>query len=259
MRGRIDGLILMAPDQGSAEVIDRVSRRFPVVLLNPRSTVDTCSTVSIANFDGASAVVRHLLDVGHRRIVIIKGPPGNVDADERLRGYREALARAKVPHDGSLELQGDFTESSGYELAARVLDLRPRPAAIFSTNDCMAVGVLSALTSLGIDVPGDIAMAGFDDVTIARYMNPPLTTAHVDAFQLGSRAVSLLIAARPSASPSHELIDAQLVVRSSCGARPARTTNRGASPFIQSPSAGTTAARDVDTAVTHRGGASHDS
>lgn len=219
MRGRIDGLILMAPEAGSAGALERVSNRFPVVLLNPRSAVRSCSSVSIANHDGAFAVVKHLVELGHRSIAIIKGPPDNVDTDERLRGYRYALHEAGIEPRNELELSGAFTESSGFEVAAQICDLEPRPTAVFAANDCMAVGLLSALATLGISVPADMAVTGFDDVAIARYMNPPLTTVHVDAFELGSRAVHLLIAALGSNTHRDEVIAAKLVVRQSCGAR----------------------------------------
>src|SRR5262249_3934129 len=99
MRGRIDGLIAMVPDRGSIARIRQVSRRFALVLVNPRQRVEGCSSVAIANQDGAHAIVSHLARLGHRRIAIVKGPSGNVDAEERWRGFGEALAVAGITPD----------------------------------------------------------------------------------------------------------------------------------------------------------------
>jgi LacI family transcriptional regulator len=219
MQGRTDGLIVMAPDEPSAAAIERIRTRFPIVLLNPRFRFEGCCSVSIANREGAQAVVDHLLRTGHRRIAIITGPAGNVDADERLHGYHAALEGAGLEPDLTLEFPGDFTESSGFRAAADMLRHPPLPSAVFAANDYMALGFMSALGQAGIRIPEDVALAGFDDIEISRYLSPPLTTAHVDARQLGARAVRLLISnmrTAGSAVPSHEVLPATLVVRSSC-------------------------------------------
>jgi LacI family transcriptional regulator len=228
MRGRVDGLVAMAPDKGSAAAIDQIAKSFPVVLLNPRFQAKGCGMVSIANLDGAYAMVDHLVRLGHSEIAMIKGPKGNVDAEERLRGYRKALRDAGLEPRPALEIQGDFTESSGYQAAAEILQSSPRPTAVFAANDYTAIGLLSALHAAGIDVPQEMAVAGFDDIAISRYVNPPLTTVHVDAFELGQRAIRLWISTLHSASPasrSHEVLPTTLVVRNSCGSTQARAAD----------------------------------
>jgi LacI family transcriptional regulator len=220
MRGRVDGLIVMASDRRSAEALDRISPRFPVVVLNPGFEVEKCSTVSVANFAGAYALVDHLLRLGHRAIAVVKGPPGNVDAEERFRGYKQALGEVGIEPMSTLEFQGDFTELSGFRAAQDILRLDPLPSAVFAANDCMAVGLLSALSTSGIRVPDQMALAGFDDIALARYLRPPLTTVHVDAYELGARAVWLLTGAKESSDPAlprHEVVPTRLVVRRSCG------------------------------------------
>jgi LacI family transcriptional regulator len=224
MRGRIDGLIAMVPDCGSADAVCQLARQFPVVLLNPPATIDGCRKVSVANFEGAQAVVHHLVRLGHRRIALLQGPPGNVDADERRRGYREALRESGLPVDPQLELAGDFTEASGYQAAAAALRLRPRPQAVFAANDYMAIGFMGSLRDAGLRVPQDMAVTGFDDIAIARYLSPPLTTVHVDAYQLGERAfrsLAGLLDAPRTRRREHEVLVPTLVVRRSCGAGPA--------------------------------------
>ncbi len=220
MRGRIDGLIVMASDPGTVETAGRISETFSVVLLNPCQAVTACSVVSLANFTGARAAVEHLLALGHREIATITGPPGNGDAEERLRGYRQALSHAGISLAATLEVPGDFTELSGHRAAAALLEYTPRPTAVFAANDCMAVGLLSALHQANISVPAEMAVVGFDDIAIARYLSPALTTVHVDTYKLGQRAVQLLLAGLQSAEPTtprQEILPATLVVRQSCG------------------------------------------
>jgi LacI family transcriptional regulator len=224
MRGRIDGLIVMAPDQGSIEPIHQIARRFPVLLLNPRTRIEGCSTVSISNFESARLLVEHLLGLGHKRIAIIHGPKENVDAEERSRGYHVALERAGLPVPTEFELRGDFTEASGLGCEKTLLRLSPRPTAVFATNDAMAIGLLSALVRDHVRVPEDIAIVGFDDIGISRFTSPPLTTIHVDAYELGKRSVHLLlqaISAESGWTRQDEVLAAPLVVRRSCGSVPA--------------------------------------
>lgn len=220
LRGRIDGLIAMVPEKGSSARVRQIARRFPVVLLNPRQRVEGCASVAISNFDGAFAVVQHLIAIGHYEIAILKGPDGNVDAEERLRGYQEALAAAGLKPRPALEIDGDFTESAGYRGGAALLAGPTRPTAVFACNDYMAIGLLGALNDASVDVPGDMAVAGFDDIAMARYVSPPLTTVHVDAYELGERAARALISrlqAPQGTRPENAVLPATLVVRSSCG------------------------------------------
>ncbi|NNE10539.1 MAG: LacI family DNA-binding transcriptional regulator [Gemmatimonadetes bacterium] len=219
MRGRIDGLIAMAPDARSAQAIAEISRHFPVILLNPGFAVENCGSVGIANREGARSVVRHLRSFGHRRIAILRGPVGNTDAEERLRGYREAIGAGETQHQ-PLELQGDFSKSSGVLACDALLRFDPLPDAVFAANDYMAIGLLTALLEKGIRVPEDIAVAGFDDIALARYTNPPLTTVTADAYRLGATAVRRWFSASADGGSGHQrdILPTRLVVRESCGA-----------------------------------------
>lgn len=239
MRGRVDGLILMAPDLDASDQLEQFAGQVPTVLLNPEVALPGCDTVSIANEEGARTVVGHLLSLGHRRIATITGPEHNVDARQRLEGYRLALRGAGVEPAPELEWRGDFTEPSGYEATLRLLAHADRPTALFVANDYMAVGALGALRDSGVPVPDGLAVAGFDDIPLARYLTPPLTTMHVHMLQLGERAMHLLLdPEREARAPegSHEVLHAALVVRGSCGANRAdggdtpRHSHPGASP-----------------------------
>jgi LacI family transcriptional regulator len=222
MRGRIDGLIVMAPDVDVREALRTGVVDFPMVLVDPGTPAQAWDTVTIANCEGALAMTRHLIGLGYRSIATITGPARNVDSQQRLEGWRAALREAGRVPEPSLEIAGDFTEQSGYAAATPLLALRPRPDAVFVANDYMAVGLMSALGEAGVRVPEDLAVAGFDDIALARYLRPPLTTVHVEAFQLGERAVQrvadLLAGRTERGARSHQVIETRVVVRASCGA-----------------------------------------
>jgi LacI family transcriptional regulator len=165
-------------------------------------------------------MVTHLMKMGHRRIAIIKGSPRNYDATERLRGYRIALRDAGITLDSSLEREGNFTEATGYAAALELLAMPKRPTAIFAANDAMAIGVLSALRESGVRVPEEIAVAGFDDIPLARYMDPPLSSVHVPIAELGARAVEMLlhgVTHKNDHPRRRERVSTELVIRRSTG------------------------------------------
>lgn len=195
MYGRIDGLILMAPEVELAEMFIQRRDSTPIVFINSPVASEVARCITIDNYGGAFRMVKHLVQKGHERIAIIRGAEQNHDAAERLRGYRHALAEAGIPTDPSLEAHGDFSEASGYRAARALLKARPRPTALFAANDAMAIGALSALREEDIVVPGDVAVAGFDDIPIARFVSPRLSSVHVPIAQLGERAMDLLLTA----------------------------------------------------------------
>jgi len=223
MLGRVDGLLMMAPDDASAETVHRIRRRIPLVLINPAvNSTGNCS-VAIDNYAGALQAVNHLLGMGHRQIAMVCGPQGNMDANERLRGFHKALSDAGLDPADSKVIAGDFREPSGFSAGAELVKMMPRPTAVFVANDSMAVGLLASLESLGVKVPGDMSVVGFDDVDIAGYLRPPLTTVRIDAFALGQRAAQMMIneIQIPENGPSQDiLLPATLKIRRSCGAKP---------------------------------------
>lgn len=221
MLGRIDGVIMMAPDETSIDTVAKVRRRVPVVLLNPRVDVSHCQSLAVENFQGARAAAAHLVGLGHRNIAMVAGPEGNVDAEERQRGFRQALVEAGLDPGAALVVAGDFRETAGFAAGQVILAHRPRPTAVFAANDSMAIGLMAALRLAGCRVPADLAVVGFDNVTIAGYLNPTLTTVHVDACGLGGRAVELMLSALEAGSqetPQREVMRAVLKIRQSCGA-----------------------------------------
>jgi LacI family transcriptional regulator len=222
MRGRVDGLILMSPELDSQAAVRNLPAGFPLVLLNCPAAPIEFDILNIANFEGARAMAGHLLQLGHRRVAIIKGAERNFDAAERLRGYRAALVEAGVRPSAELEAGGDFSEASGFRAIGELLRAcRPAPTAIFAANDSMAIGALSALREAGLRVPHDVALAGFDDIPMARYLDPPLSSVHVDISVLGARATQRLLTAMGDKDQHQhraETLPTTLVLRRSCGA-----------------------------------------
>jgi len=190
MRGRVDGLLVMAPHIPPASLERALPRTLPAVLINAPGDFGAHPSLRFDNFAGADTVVRHLVERGYRHIVHVSGPDGNVDARERAEGYRRAMAR-HAPGIAPRIIAGDFNEETGVAAAHTILESAEPCDAVFAANDMMALGCLHALRSAGKNVPGDIAVAGFDDVPLARYM--ALTTVRVRIAEIGARAVARLI------------------------------------------------------------------
>jgi LacI family transcriptional regulator len=220
MQGRVDGLVVMAP-RLSAEKLDALlPRNTPVVLLNSPHVATSVYSLRIDNRGGARAIVTHLISHGHRRIAMITGPAGNHDAEERVAGYRDALADAGIACSSALEIEGDFRTSGGYRATGVILGLEERPTAIFASNDAMALGALSALRDAGVGVPDDMALAGFDDLSSTQYSIPPLSSVHVSISELGARAIaglSEVVTNGSATAERHEILHATAVLRRSCG------------------------------------------
>ncbi|HVF61319.1 MAG TPA: LacI family DNA-binding transcriptional regulator [Thermoanaerobaculia bacterium] len=230
LRGRVDGLIVMSPDVDTSPALARYGGALPIVLLDSVAEGIDLDAITIDNYGGARSMVRHLLGLGHQRIALLGGPAHNRDARERARGWREALADAGLPAPADLVFPGDFSEASGHAAGRWLAELAPRPTAVFAANDAMAVGFLSALREIGLAVPEDLALGGFDDIPISRYLNPPLTSVRVPIAELGSRAMqhvlSLLESREEAAPPAvgrRDVVATKLIVRASCGALRART------------------------------------
>lgn len=221
MRGRVDGLILMASGLEAATLARILPERTPIVLINANYDGPDYDTIDVDNFGGAFAITEHLLKLGHRELRMIRGAEGHRDASEREAGFCAALQRAGMPvHDHTI-VAGEFTEASGFRAMQQILTEPNRPTAIFAANDSMAVGALHAAREAGLLVPEDVAVVGFDDISIGNYVSPPLTTVRVSIAALGARAAKQLfisIYAQNRNERKHEILPTELVIRRSCGA-----------------------------------------
>ena len=171
----------------------RVLDSIPTVLLNCHADGRSFPSVVPGELSGALIATEHLLGRGHRRIAFINGEIWMEASADRLDGYRRALALAKIPFDPSLVRNGDWLPSSGRQWALELLQLTQRPTALFCANDLMAVGALEAAAELGLRVPNDLSVVGYDDHELSRYTTPPMTTVVLPSYEMGRRAVELLI------------------------------------------------------------------
>lgn len=209
MYKRVDGMLVMASNMTTRDVEDVAPSDSPVVFMNTPPSSDNAYSVGFDNFGGMYKLTKHLLAQGHRRIAFIKGDEGANDAEERLRGFREAMLEAGVERYHQLILDGGFSPEDGLRAANLAIQLDPKPSAIMASNDESALAVLAALRRHGIDVPGQIAVTGFDDLPSASYSAPSLTSASVPVSELGVLAVRILLerleGSEPEGPKSHTL------------------------------------------------------
>lgn len=219
MNGRVDGLLVMSPHADGDFLRRNLPGRLPAVLLNSGMDLPDHASFVVDNLGGATTMTRHLVASGRQRVVFIGGPQGNDEAAHRLAGYRAGLK----PGMKELVFDGDFSEEAGWAAGRRIANHRPRPDAVFAANDMMAVGCMAALGEAGLRVPEDVAVTGFDDIPIARYVSPALTTIRVPIAALGAAALDALVKAveAPATAATHTVVaPVELVVRRSCGAGP---------------------------------------
>jgi LacI family transcriptional regulator len=219
MQGRVDGMLILSPRADAAFLHANLPANVPVVLVNSAVQSKTYSVLNIDNYAGAYAMVKHLVGAGRRNVAFVTGPKKNFDAEQRESGYRAAMT--KYAPDLPLNVvPGDFSEDSGYLAGRTLLSQSALPEAVFAANDMMAVGCLYAFKEAGLNVPQDVALAGFDDIPIARYVTPSLSTVRVRIVDLGRSALEQLAAMleSPGQLPgAPQTLGCEIVVRETCG------------------------------------------
>jgi LacI family transcriptional regulator len=212
---KTDGLIIDGPRVDDPELAFLVADGYPIVIQGTVQGLDAPS-VDIDNFAGARAAVEHLIELGHRSIACVTNAPLEYTAAaSRVAGYRAALEAAGCEYDQDLVDEGAFDAPSGRLAIERILD-RAKPSAVFVGSDVVALGVISGLRAAGLAVPEDVSIVGFDDIPVAAFIDPPLTTVRLPAHELGlaaGRALLDRIAGRPV--EPRALLPTELVVRAS--------------------------------------------
>jgi LacI family transcriptional regulator len=219
---RVDGVIAAAPQlEGDTTVADLLRRYVPAVSLHhvPGGGVPV---VGSNHRDGARTATRYLLSLGHRRIGTITGPFRRHVVRSRLHGYEDALREAGIEPGEDLAVEADWTPGTAADAMRLLLQRDPELTAVFVHSDTMAIGVLSALSAAGRQVPADVSVASCDDMAFAGYLTPPLSSLRVPFAQTGERAVELLLASIAGQEPPAEpvLLPVELIVRESCGPPP---------------------------------------
>ncbi|MFQ5343324.1 MAG: LacI family DNA-binding transcriptional regulator [Anaerolineae bacterium] len=214
---RVDGIVFVAAGGHAKHLQSVLERGVPVVVVDRELQDIQCDRVLTDNWSGGRKATDHLIQRGHKRIACIAGPSDLTPSWERVRGYREALEAAGLPFDEQLIRRGDFRAPSGYTAMQELLALPEPPTAVFVCNDLMAIGAMRAISEQGLGIPGDVAVVGFDDIALASYSNPPLTTMAQPRQEMGRLAAELLIKRvrdndRP---PQRQLLETRLIIRQS--------------------------------------------
>jgi len=214
---RVDALVLVAIDVRRADVEHMLRRHIPVALVQ-QDIGNDLPTFRVDNYGAACALTKHLLQHGRHRLAYIAGSDHTPDNAERFGGLRDTLAATGLHLPPERVAQGDYLRGSGYHAMQTLLNLAEPPDAVFAANDQMASDALIAIRERGLHVPEDIALVGFDDVPLASYVIPPLTTAHQPIYELGRQAALAVLGALEGAPlAARVVLPVPIVIRHSCG------------------------------------------
>ena len=220
---RTEGLLVMNPfADGRYKLLADTE---PLVFVGARPRKEAANSVALDDVATGKAATQHLIDLGHKNIGMVTGPMAEDCTQDRQAGYRAALHDAGLKFDPDLVAAGDWSASSGYEAFKRIAAKGELPSAIFAQNDQMAVGVIQGARESGLQVPQDLSVIGIDDMPLASYFDPPVTTMRQDLLKIGREAARLLIkAVEDSETPKKQhLLSAELVVRASTAKYTTRT------------------------------------
>lgn len=221
---RVDGVLISPVESDLESAAALVARGIPTVLLDRDGTSHGLCSATVDNVRGAELAADHLFELGHRRVAFVNGPPTIRQCIDRAEGARRSVRRARRHHTASLQevVVAALTIEQGEAAVPRLLALEPRPSAVMCANDLLALGVLRGLAALGIVVPDEMAVVGYDDVVFASMLSPSLTSVRQPQYELGVVAAQLLLKEVTGSPHEHQtiLFEPELVVRASSTLRP---------------------------------------
>lgn len=220
--GLADGILVLLPRAEQSYLALLQETHIPVITLDHGLIETPLPSIDVDNHTGGRLATQHLLDLGHRRIGFVGGTYSRAHL-ERLAGYREVLEENGIPVDETLIAQGDYSQPSGFQAAEQLLDLTAPPTAIFALSDAMAFGIMESAGRRGLRIPDDLSVVGFDDIPMAGWVHPQLTTIRQPLYKLGETAINLIIAMTDGETlPGQRmLLPVELMVRAST-AKPSR-------------------------------------
>ena len=220
IENRVAGILFVAAGPSTELVNDLDQRRVPLVVIDREVPGVGVDTVMTNHAQGGCLATQHLIDLGHKRIACIAGNSEVSPSAERLTGFRQTLEKNGIRYDEQLVVKGDFQYESGYEATTYLLALERPPTAVFACNDLMAVGCISAAREFGYRVPDDLSVVGFDDVRLASFTNPPLTTVVQPKVEIGTIATKMLLERMSdlNSKPRFKRLDTELRIRRSTAA-----------------------------------------
>lgn len=216
-RGLADGLLVVLPRESDVYLESLRERDFPYVFIDQRTADNSTLCVTAANQQGGYEATKHLIELGHQRIGIITGWMDMISANDRLEGYKAALVDCGITVEPELIFEGDFSQTCGFNGASYLLDLSDPPTAVFASNDVSAIGAVNAARARGLKVPGDFSVVGFDDIPMASFLNPKLTTVRQPLQEMGKIATQLLldVICKPEERPTTVVLPTELIIRES--------------------------------------------
>jgi len=220
LQKQVDGFLLVPTLSRPNAVLQLQRHAIPVVVMDRRIPDVDVDVVYCDSLGGAYQLTRYLISLGHSQIAMLSGTPGVSTADERVAGYRKAYDEACISVDESYIFRGDFTQDSGYVMTRQALALPLRPTALIAANNFITIGAMKALQEVHLEVPEDVALAGFDDLPPAKVTFPFFTVAYQPAYEMGARATQLLLErlADPSITSFQEIVlPTHLIIRRSSG------------------------------------------
>ena len=217
---QVDGIIFVITGDRSDSLKNLVEMKIPTVVMDRDFPGLELDVVLADNLQGGVLATQHLISLGHKRIGCVAGPSSINPSSRRLAGYKQALQAADLVVETELIMNGDFHPETGWKIGRAMLSQQNAPTAIFACNDLMAIGVLRAATELGLRVPDDLALVGYDDIELASYTNPPLTTIKQPKSEMGLAVLNFLLSRiqDKQSAPQSALLPVSLIIRDSCGA-----------------------------------------
>ena len=228
LASRVDGALIATATRDESMVAAVHEAGIPMLLVNRHEPLLGLPSVTVDDEAGAAMATRHLLSLGHTRIAHIAGPQNTDTARRRLAGFELALSQRGVVPANEWIVEVPYSEAGGYTAAGALLSGRERPTAILASTVPVAIGAMSQIRKLGLEIPRDISIVGYDDVDLAMYLDPPLTTVRMPLREMGSYAVDLLVSLMGGRDVREIVLDIspELVVRASCAPPPDIDTTR---------------------------------
>lgn len=224
--GRVDGMIIGRARRQDERIAYLLNLNFPFAVSGSATEGEPGNYpyIDMDNRSGIQQAAAHLIDLGHQRIGLILPPDGTATSAPRHQGYRDALAAAGLPYDAALVRHAEFQPASGEVAGGELLDAHPDITAIVACSDLMALGAMKAASQRGLSVGDDLAITGFDDIPLAQYANPPLTTVHQPIYEIGRQLAANLIDILEGlpVQPVQTILPATLIVRASSSPRKIR-------------------------------------
>lgn len=227
MERRVDGLILLAPRVNDELILELAAHKHPFVVVGRVNGLPQHYAVNNDNIQASYSAVRHLLNLGHRRIAFLNGPAEYTFCQDRYQGYCMALREFGLEVDERYIRYAQLDHKDAYKLGKELLNLRPRPTAFFAVDDLMVIGLYRAIKEERLNIPEDVAVVGFNDDSFAHLLDPPLTTVRIPIYEMGKAAAETIIAVLDGkkVTPPQKILSSELVIRGSCGAKtPSQST-----------------------------------